>query len=78
MRNLSRVLAFKMGITTVLWFIPLLFFPTQVLGHLGFPDLGPLLFTKLLGIAYASFFAVERLLDRLPGRRSLGLARPMR
>jgi len=33
---------------------------------------------QLLGIAYASFFAVERLLDRLPGRRRLGLAPPVR
>jgi len=40
MKNLPRVLVFKMGITTVLWFVPLLFFPIELLRHLGFPDLG--------------------------------------
>lgn len=54
MKNLTRVLVFKMGITTVLWFVPLLFFPIELLRHLGFPDLGPRLFIQLLGMAYGS------------------------
>ncbi len=54
MKNLSRVLAIKMGITIVLWFVPLLFFPSGLLRHLGFPDLEPRLFIQLLGMAYGS------------------------
>lgn len=54
MKNLSRVLAYKMGITTVLWFVPLVFFPIELLRHLGFPDLGPPIFIRLLGMAYGS------------------------
>lgn len=54
MQNLSRVLAFKIGITTVLWFVPLLFFPSELLRHLGFPDVEPHIFFQLLGMAYGS------------------------
>jgi hypothetical protein len=54
MKNLPRVLVFKMGIRTVLWFVPLLFFPIELLRHLGFPDLGPRLFIQLLDMAYGS------------------------
>lgn len=54
MRFLSTVLIFKIGITTVLWFVPLLLVPLPLLEGLGFP-LGPAtIFLRLLGMAYGS------------------------
>jgi hypothetical protein len=54
MRNLSRVLGLKIVVTTVLWFVPLLFFPSDLLRTVGFPDMAPLIFIKLLGMAYGA------------------------
>ena len=56
MKNLSRVLILKIGITIAFWFIPLLFVPIRLLHeHLGFPDLGSAaIFIRLLGMAYGS------------------------
>jgi len=54
MQNLSIVLVSKIGITAVLWFVPLLFFPINLLKKMGFPDLSPPVFIKLLGMAYGS------------------------
>jgi hypothetical protein len=53
MQNLSIVLCLKIGVT-VLWFVPLLFFPSDLLRTIGFPDLAPIIFIKLLGLAYGS------------------------
>jgi hypothetical protein len=46
------VLACKIGITILLWCIPLLLLPERLLTKLGFPPLKPILFTRLLGMAY--------------------------
>jgi hypothetical protein len=56
MKNLSRVLILKIGITIVGWFIPLLFVPIGLFHEpLGFPDLGSAaIFIRLLGMAYGS------------------------
>lgn len=54
MQNLARVLGIKIGVTVVLWFIPLLFLPSDLLRTMGFPDLGPPIFIRLLGMAYGA------------------------
>jgi hypothetical protein len=51
-RRLVIVFASKIGITVFLWCIPLLLFPEWLLTKLGFPPLKPLLFIRLLGMAY--------------------------
>lgn|GEM_PF-3193395 len=54
MQNLSRVLSLKIGVTTVLWFVPLLFFPSDPLRTIGVRDLAPLISIELFGLAYGS------------------------
>lgn len=55
MDNLCRVLAMKIGITIVLWFLPLLFCPIRFLHEtIGFPDQPDPIFIRLLGTAYGS------------------------
>ncbi len=52
MKKLSIVLIVKISVTILLWGLPLLIFPVQVFQALGFPELDPLVFIKLLGMAY--------------------------
>ena len=55
MNNLSRVLDVKIVITFFFWLFPLLFFPISWLEEtIGFPDLGPPIFIRLLGMAYGA------------------------
>ena len=54
MNALSRVLAFKIAVTTLFWCVPLLFFPTPLLLWLGFPVPEPQIFLRLLGMAYSA------------------------
>lgn len=54
LRFLSTVLVLKIGITTVLWFVPLLLFPLPLLESLGFPPGPAPIFLRLLGMAYGS------------------------
>ena len=75
MKNLSRVLILKIGITTVFWFIPLLFVPIHFLNRpIGFPDLGPPIFIRLLGMAYGSLLVgyVFGLIATLDGKYPRG------
>jgi hypothetical protein len=71
MKNLSRALALKIGITVFFWFIPLLFFPIDFLNDsIGFPELGPPVFIRLLGMAYGALLVgyVFGLIESLDGR----------
>ncbi len=52
MRRLSQVIAAKIAITIGAWSVPLLFFPSYLLVHLGFPAPRPEVFLRLLGMAY--------------------------
>ena len=54
MRSLSRVLISKIGITIVLWFVPLLFFPVTFLERMGLPAFPSAIFLRLLGMAYGA------------------------
>ncbi|HEV7509540.1 MAG TPA: hypothetical protein VGS07_31995 [Thermoanaerobaculia bacterium] len=76
MKNLSRVLILKIVVTTVFWFIPLLFCSIRFLHEtIGFPDLGPAaIFIRLLGMAYGSLLVgyVFGLIDTLHGRYPSG------
>ncbi|HEX2643812.1 MAG TPA: hypothetical protein VHU81_12535 [Thermoanaerobaculia bacterium] len=54
MRYLSSVLILKIGITIVLWFVPLLFFPVSCLERMGFPTFPSAIFLRLLGMAYGA------------------------
>lgn len=70
MKNLSRALILKIGITVFFWFIPLLFFPVSWLKSIGLPDLGPPIFIRLLGMAYGALLVgyVFGLIEGLNGR----------
>ncbi|MGH8104866.1 MAG: hypothetical protein ACREO1_14160 [Arenimonas sp.] len=52
MKALSRILIVKIVLTSLVWCIPLLFFPVAWLKMLGFPVPEPALFLRLLGMAY--------------------------
>ena len=52
MKALQYVLWFKIVLTVAAWCVPLLLFPGSVLIALGFPLPEPLLFLRLLGMAY--------------------------
>ncbi len=54
MSPLSQVLIGKIAVTILVWCIPLLLFPTSLLKWLGFKVPEPILFFKLLGIAYTA------------------------
>lgn len=54
MRSLATVLILKIGVTVVLWFVPLLFVPVPVLVCLGFPSFPAPIFLRLLGMAYGA------------------------
>lgn len=54
MTALARILAAKIALTLALWCVPLLLFPPAWLAALGFPLPQPLLFLRLLGMAYAA------------------------
>jgi hypothetical protein len=70
MRYLSGILFFKIGVTTILWFGPLLFFPAPLLEKIGFPTCPSTIFLKLLGMAYGALLVgyVFGLVDTLHGR----------
>ena len=70
MRYLSRVLIFKIGVTTFLWFVPLLLVSTPLLEKIGFPTYPSTLFLKLLGMAYGALLVgyVFGLVDTRRGR----------
>ena len=57
MNHLSKVLVAKSSITILLWCLPLLLFPTELLKRLGIVDPGPQIFLKLLGMAYLALAA---------------------
>ena len=52
MKRLSTVLITKIAFTILLWCLPLLVFPTSLLEWLGFVVPSPLIFLRLLGLAY--------------------------
>jgi hypothetical protein len=54
MRPLSAILVAKIVLTLAVWCVPLLLFPASWLSALGFPLPEPLLFLRLLGMAYAA------------------------
>ena len=54
MSPLSWVLFGKIAVTILAWCIPLLLFPTSLLKSLGFKVPEPILFFRLLGIAYTA------------------------
>lgn len=54
MRALSAILIAKIVLTISVWCVPLLLFPANWLAALGFPVPEPLLFLRLLGMAYAA------------------------
>jgi hypothetical protein len=55
MMPLRAVLWFKIGVTVLLWALPLLFAPRGVFRRLGFPDPGPaMVFMRLLGAAFVA------------------------
>jgi len=54
MKALSRVLIAKIFLTIIIWCVPLLFFPAPLLKWLGFPVPEPLIFLRLLGMAYTA------------------------
>ena len=52
MKRLSTVLLAKIAITILAWCLPLLLFPASLLEWLGFVVPSPLIFLRLLGVAY--------------------------
>lgn len=54
MHGLLKVLATKIVITVLIWALPLLLFPKDLLVCLGFPAAEPEIFLRLLGMAYAA------------------------
>jgi len=48
------VLTLKIVLTAAVWCVPMLLFPPDVLRALGFPVPEPLLFVRLLGMAYVA------------------------
>jgi hypothetical protein len=51
---LDAVLWVKIVATAVLWAAPLLFFPARAFTSLGFPRPEPMIFVRLLGVAFLS------------------------
>lgn len=54
MNSLSKVLVFKIAFTITAACIPLLLFPSSLLQWLGFSVPEPIIFLRLLGMAYAA------------------------
>lgn len=54
MSGLARTLIIKIALTVCLWCIPLLLFPATWLRMIGFPVPEPVLFLRLLGMAYVA------------------------
>lgn len=53
MKNgLKNTFIFKIALTLLAWVAPLLFFPVEFLVWLGFPEPQPIVFIRLLGVAY--------------------------
>lgn len=74
MNPLARVLTAKIVLTVTAWCIPLLFFPKSLLLWLGFAVPEPLVFLRLLGMAYAALVVVYGfgLLAALRGANAAG------
>ena len=51
---LARLLMLKIVLTLAIWCVPLLLFPPELLRMLGFPVPEPILFLRLLGVAYVA------------------------
>jgi cation transport ATPase len=51
-KALSTVLLIKILFTLIFWCIPLLFFPSSLFIRIGIPEPQPILFIRLLGLAY--------------------------
>jgi hypothetical protein len=72
MKSLSFVLAFKIFVTFLFWWLPLAFFPASLITSLGFPLQSSYMFIRLLGMAYFSlgvgyvFGLQESLNNQLP------------
>lgn len=69
-RGLRAVLGVKLALTVALWAGPLVAAPVPALLALGFPRPEPLLFVRLLGVAYAAL-AVGYALGLRDARRGL-------
>lgn len=52
MKNLSRVYLFKIAATLLVWCVPLLLFPGELLSMVGFPEQETYMFVRMLGWAY--------------------------
>lgn len=55
---LATVLRIKIGLTAGVWCLPLLLFPGSWFAAAGFPPPQPVIFLRLLGVAYASLLMV--------------------
>lgn len=75
MNSLSKVLIAKIVLTTLLWSVPPLFLPSCVFVWLGFPEPRPLVFLRLLGMAYTALVVgyAFGLREALKGQRPLGV-----
>jgi hypothetical protein len=75
MNNLAKVLIAKIVLTIVAWCVPPLFFPRSVFLWLGFPEPTPLVFLRLLGMAYTALVVgyAFGLRDALKGQWPLGV-----
>ena len=56
--TLRRVLLAKIGLTVVLWCLPLLTFSPALFRLFGLPTPRPMIFARLLGAAYAALIVV--------------------
>lgn len=54
MRGLKITMTLKIIITILFWIIPSLFFPQSLCNDLGFPKFEPLVFIKILGVAFTA------------------------
>ena len=77
---LSKVFVFKIAATVTFWCVPLIFFPSAVLGVLGFPAQPSYMFVRMLGWAYFALcvgygFGLRASLrgQRLPGPIWVGI-----
>ena len=74
MSHLSKVLIFKIAGTVMIWCIPLLLFPAQLLEAAGFPAQPGYMFVRMLGWAYLAlcvgyWFGLQA---SLQGKRLMG------
>lgn len=67
MKHLEYTLLVKITLTALLWCLPLVCFPPSLFELLGFTDTGPLIFLRLLGIAYLALLAGYAMAYRATG-----------